>query len=357
MKIKLIKSLGLLTLSFLIFYMAIVQAFSADLSESQQYNNNPVVATVDGQLILMNDLKTPKMQELMLQLHEMQGLALKRKILESLAKKHPELGADKAPQVSNQDVINFYENTPEVQKLGSLEKIKNEVRNYLEGALEEAYIETQYKRAVQKGWVKVYLSPPSDFHIDAPVNTARLRFNDGHLRRVFLLEFSDFQCPFCKRVQTTLGKLRERYGRQVQFGYRHFPLPFHKEAKFLAEAVECAGDQERFWHLHSLFFTQSSIASDLNRVMELVEQAGVKNLDEFTQCWNGGKYRERVKNDILEGSEIGVQSTPSFILGIYNPETRVISGDLFSGAVPEEQFVRSIEKYLSILNPDAKSNQ
>ncbi|NIP99362.1 MAG: thioredoxin domain-containing protein, partial [Nitrospinaceae bacterium] len=73
-------------------------------------------------------------------------------------------------------------------------------------------------------------------------------------RKVFVLEYSDFQCPFCRRVQPTLKKLRKRYASKVQFGYRHFPLPFHKQAVRLAEAVECARDQGRFWEFQDILY-------------------------------------------------------------------------------------------------------
>jgi protein-disulfide isomerase len=352
----LIKTVVLVAMSFLIICTDIAQAAPEKFG---QYSNNPVVATVDGKSIFLDDLKTPQMHELMLQIHEMQNLALKKKMLEMLKEKHPELSLEKVPKVSDQEIVHFYENTPGVQEFGSLETMKNQIRSYLQRALEETLVEARYVQALKKGWGRVFLTPPSDFHVEVPVNTAQLRFDDEDkpLRRVFLLEFSDFQCPFCKRVQTTLSKLRKRYARSVQFGYRHFPLPIHKQASALAQAAECAGDQGRFWELHTLFFTQSSVAADLNRVMGLVKQAGVKNPDEFIQCWSGGKYRDQVKNDIREGVRIGVESTPTFILGLYNPKTGIITGDLFSGAVPEEEFARSIEKYLSILDDGANLKQ
>ena len=332
----------------MLFVVGATEGFAGE-TKNPVYSNNPIAAEVDGEPIYLDDLKHVRIQEALAQLHEMQTRALKEKILDKLAEKHPELKAEQTPKVTEVEIKKFYEGNSGIKELGSLQKVSAEIRDYLEKSFRQVHIEQQYQHAVRQGWVKVYLTPPNDFHLVAGVGTAMLWAEDKALssKRVFVLEYSDFQCPFCKRVQNTLRKLRKSYSNEVQFGYRHFPLPFHKEAHGLAQAVECARDQNKFWELQDLFYKNISNSASDKEVLDLAKLAGVENIRDFEFCWHNGKYAERVKNDIRDGAELGIQGTPTFILGAYDPETQTISGEMFSGAVSEEKFVRVIKKYLT----------
>ena len=324
----------------------------------QLYTNNPVVATVDGEYLMMNDLKNARMHDAMYQLHEMQSMALKEKILQQLGNKHPEFLKDEVREVTEEEIARFYENTPGVKGLGSPEKMRDEIREYLQRAYKNAYIEKKYQHALKKGWAKIYLKPPNDFRVVAELNSAMLWAKEDKKasRKVFLLEYSDFQCPFCKRVQKTLTELRKTYATQVQFGYRHFPLPFHKEAKVLAEAVECARDQDKFWEMQSLLYELNGDSFVLTEMelIKLAKQAGVKNLKDFQTCSQKRTYQTRVAEDMREGARLGIQGTPTFILGLYDQENGAVSGEMFSGAVSTDKFVEVIEKYLSLSRAEAK---
>jgi protein-disulfide isomerase len=232
--------------------------------------------------------------------------------------------------------------------MGSLKKMQGQIRSYLERVIQSAEADKKYQAALASGWAKVLLTLPNDFKVVAPVGTAALWFTDdaSNSRKVFVLEFSDFQCPFCKRVQSTLDKLRKRYGRNVQFGYRHFPLPFHKEAQTLAEATECAREQGRFWQLQKLFYKDPS-PTIKSKVLDYAKKAGIVNMQAFKKCWKSEKHRGKVLADYDDGSRLGIQATPGFIIGNYDKEESTITGEIFSGALPEEQFGRLIAKYLT----------
>ena len=323
------------------------------------YSNNPIAAQIDGEPVYLDDLKHVRIQETLQQLYEMQTRALKEKILVKLTEKHPELIADKIPKVTTAEIKSFYEGNPGIKKLGTLSKVSAEIRDYLEKSFRQVHIEQQYQNAVSQGWVKVFLTPPNDFRLVAGIGTAMLWAEEKQPanKRVFVLEYSDFQCPFCKRVQGTLKNLRKRYSNEVQFGYRHFPLPFHKEAQVLAQAVECARDQDKFWQLQELFYENISNTVDEKEIMKMVKLAGVKDIPAFNQCLSSEKYAQRVQNDIREGAELGIQGTPTFILGVYDSESKTVSGKMFSGAVPEEKFVGVIEKILTSIRTEAKLNR
>ena len=344
-----------------IFFVLILggpTALYADRVDRSIYSNNPIAAEVDGEPIYLDELKHIRVQEVLTQLYAMQTRALKEKVLARLAIKHPSLTSEQVPKVTDMEIKNFYNSNSGIKEMGSLAKVSAEIRDYLEKSYRQVHIEQQYQHAVRKGWAKVYLTPPNDFHLVAGLGTAMLWAEEtaSSNRRVFVLEYSDFQCPFCKRVQSTLKNLRKAYGDDVQFGYRHFPLPFHKEAKVLAQAVECARDQNKFWELQELFYDNSNTVSE-SEIMKMVRLAGVKDIPAFELCWRKGKYDQRIQNDIREGVALGIQGTPTFILGAYDPESKTVSGNMFSGAVSEEKFIRVIEKFLAATRVEANLNQ
>jgi len=345
---------GLKTI-FIVLLLFPPLAFSDPVTPSF-YSNNPIVAEVDGTPVHLDDLKHARIQEALVRLYQMKNRALKERVLEKLSQKHPELAAGARPKISNAEIKKFYDNTPGIKDLGSLQQMRSEIQDYLSNSYRNIYIEEQFQHAVEKGWVKIYLTPPNDFHLKAGVGTAMLWSAENKLARVFVLEYSDFQCPFCKRVQSTLQKVRKKYPQKVQFGYRHFPLPFHKEAKVFAQAVECARDEGKFWELQAWLFKNLGQTYSDGQVLKGARISGIKNIDDFKLCLKKGKYAQRVEKDIRDGLEIGIQGTPTFVVGSFDQDSGMVSGEMFSGAVSEEKFVKTIEKYLALAGTEAKLN-
>ncbi|MFQ5481531.1 MAG: DsbA family protein [Nitrospinaceae bacterium] len=317
-----------------------------------KYSANPLVALVDEQPIRLDYLRNARIHKLRVQLHQMQKRILKEKALEVLVKKHPELSVGKVKAVEKKDIAAFFKATVEVRTMGTLAQMEGNIRQYLQEMNHAAYlgrVDREYGKAVKMGWVQDFFAPPNEFELVAGVGTAMRWFKEGpdDERKIFILEYSDFQCPFCRRVQSTLRKLRERFGREVQFGYRHFPLAFHKSARRLAEAVECARDQNKFWEVQTMVFDGSEKINGDEQILRLVEEMGGLDMPRFVGCWASGKYRDRVQKDIEEGLKIGINGTPTFIVGKYDPEQDAVSGEMFSGAVSEDKFVRVINKYLA----------
>jgi protein-disulfide isomerase/Tfp pilus assembly protein PilF len=173
-----------------------------------------------------------------------------------------------------------------------------------------------------------------------PVKTV-VSFDPARLRGspnapVMIVEFSDFQCPFCRKVQATLKNLLANYAGRVSLGYRDFPLRgMHGQAELGAESSRCAGEQGKFWEYHDLLFGNPD---KLNRD-GLLELARGAKLDEkqFDSCLSSGKYRPQVERDLQDGIRAGVLGTP----GIF------INGILLSGAQPEATFEQIIESELA----------
>jgi len=344
-------------LTTLLFTFSFSNAIQAQPLEEEKkedvvnYSNNPVVALAEGQPILLDDLKNAQIHELTMRLYEMQKALLKQKVMKSLIESHPELKSDDDPQITQKDVEEFYFNEPGIKELGSMEQLRGQIRNYLEKIRGQGYmrnLEARYQMAIEKGWVVDYFKPPNDFRLRASIGSAVLWFKgpSKQVRKVFVMEYSDFLCPFCKKVQKTLGDLRKKYADTVQFGYRHFPL--HEEARGLSEAVECARDQGRFWQFQNLIFLDARrLQQNKMELIRNARRAGVRDIPSFERCMDSGKYQKRVQSDLEEGLSLGIQGTPTFIIGTYNHSTSTINGEMFSGAVDPSKFINLIEKYLN----------
>jgi len=152
---------------------------------------------------------------------------------------------------------------------------------------------------------------------------------------VVMVEFSDYQCPYCAQAWATLRQLVDDYQGQVAWVYKHLPLDsLHPYARAAAEASECAAEQDKFWdYTDSLYANQDLISPDY--LKSLAGELGL-NLNQFLDCQDSGKYRQKVEADEQEALAAGVTGTP----GIY------INGILIKGAVPYGSFKQVIDSFL-----------
>ena len=150
-----------------------------------------------------------------------------------------------------------------------------------------------------------------------------------------IIEFSDFQCPFCERATETLAQLIERYGNQIRFVYKDYPLPSHEHAFKAAEAGNCANDQGRFWELHDTMFASQS-ALDVASLKAYAAELGM-DAAAFSACLDSGKYAGEVQRDLAVGQSYGVSSTPTIF----------VNGRVVMGAVPIDVFDQIIREELA----------
>jgi len=149
---------------------------------------------------------------------------------------------------------------------------------------------------------------------------------------VVVVEFSDFQCPYCRNLARSLKTVQARYPRDLTIVYRHYPLEaIHPHARTAALASECAGIQRKFEAYHDVLYAkQDSIG--LLAWDEFAERAGVPNLNQFRSCLAQGSLSKRVEADMEAGDRLGITSTPSLI----------IAGKLYRGAIPESELMRIV---------------
>jgi protein-disulfide isomerase len=154
---------------------------------------------------------------------------------------------------------------------------------------------------------------------------------------VTIIEFSDFECPFCGSFWAdTYGQLKKDYvdTGKVRFIYRDFPLSFHPQAKPAALAAACAHEQGKFWPYHDKIFGNQKALGDASYTAWATELG--LNAAQFSDCYSSGKYSDEVDEDMAAGSVAGVSGTPSFI----------INGQLIVGAQPLAAFKAAIETAL-----------
>ena len=163
---------------------------------------------------------------------------------------------------------------------------------------------------------------------------------------VTLVEFSNYQCPFCKQfAETTLRALKTEYidAGKVRYVFRDFPLESHPHSRKAAEAAHCAGDQGKYWEAHDLLFKNQE-ALQLDKMGAHARQLRL-NVTAFEECLNKGKHVARVQKAYDDGVAAGVRGTPVFFLGKTGPDDS-IDGLLIVGARPITVFREAIETLL-----------
>lgn len=236
------------------------------------------------------------------------------------------------PVTEGQIVSFFQENQAQMQGRG-LAAMSPAIRNYLEEQQRaDAYRALVAELRKDGPAVTMVLDAPR-YEVDVAADDPVLGDADAP---VTVVEFSDFQCPFCQRVVPTLKRVRETYGDRVRIVWKDFPLTsIHPQAFKAAEAGQCAREQGRFWEYHDrLFANQQALEPEL-----LKKYAADLGLDaaQFNSCLDTAKYAERVQEQMGAGAQLGVSSTPSIF----------INGRLLSGAQPYETFTAVIDEELA----------
>ena len=238
----------------------------------------------------------------------------------------------KAAGVSSEEIHKLYE-----LNKNQLQKPESEVEGQLRSLLRDQKIaerRQEFAKSLQtKAGVAVYLTPPPPFRVDVDTQGPS-RGAAG--APVTIVEFEDFQCPFCKKANETLERVLVRYKDKVRMVHRDFPLqPLHPAAWSAHEAGRCAEEQGKFWEFRDLLYKNAPAASP-EQLNSYASQLGM-NPSEFKKCLDSGKFKAAVKKDEEDGERIGVQGTPSFF----------INGRLLSGAQPEREFARVIDEELN----------
>jgi protein-disulfide isomerase len=305
-----------------------------------------VVATIAGEPVTMADveakagsrlfqIRTQQYQAHRQVLEEVLGQRLldreaaARKIsVEELLKQEVEA---KVPPLDQADYRAFYEQNkarfgamPEAE---AMKRIEGGLRSQRLRERQTAYV-TELRRNAN---VRIHLDPPRQ-RIEAGDDPSRGPADAP----VTIVEFSDFQCPFCSRVNPTLKRIEETYAGKVRVVFRDFPLlQIHPQAGKAAEAAGCADEQGKFWPMHDALFA----AQDKLKPEDLKAHATAIGLDmdKFNKCLDSGSRTGEWTKDMKEGEAYGVSSTPAFF----------VNGRMIVGAQPYEEFSAVVEDELA----------
>jgi protein-disulfide isomerase len=205
----------------------------------------------------------------------------------------------------------------------------------------EVMRQQRLKQARQAYLASLTVGADVDNYMEAPrieVSYDPARVRGDKSASVTIVEFSDFQCPFCRKAHPVLKELLSKYEGKVKLAYRDFPLrEIHPDAGNAAEASRCAAEQGKFWEYHDrLFENQNKL--DQASLGGQAEELGLDR-NQFDACLTSGKFHAQVERDYREGIRAGVTGTPAFF----------INGVVLTGALPLAAFEKVIEEELAAI--------
>jgi protein-disulfide isomerase len=314
--------------------------------------DQPVLALVDGQPITEDDLDIQgKLVQLQQQRYEitreaLEGVIALRLLEAEAGRRGVSLDAlleeevhVKVQEPSDLEIETFYEQ--QKQRIRQpLEDVRDRVAEALK-AFQAAQLRDELVANLrEKGSVEMRLEPPR-----VPIDLTNAPLRGPADAPVTIVEFSDFQCPFCKRVQPVIKQLRERYPDQVSWRFKDLPLTaIHPGAQRAAEAARCAGEQGKFWEYRDALFGAAQVTLDMHK--EVAETLGLDS-ESFQRCLSSERHRDAVTGDNEEAGNLGITGTPTF----------VINGIVLAGAQPIEEFTRVIESELARKGISPKASQ
>lgn len=324
--------------------LALALGLGAPAAGQEAATPGPPAAIVAGKAIPaqeVDDLVRAQLMELRAREHQLRSQALDALVAQALLEKEAaargvtpealhEVEVERKAVVTDADAKAFYAANKArfgtTSEADALQQIRAGLGQQRQGERRAAFareLEAKYD-------VKILLEP-----YRVPVDTGGSPSRGNPKAPVTILEFSDFQCPYCVRARPVVQRVREAYGDKVRFVFRHFPLDFHAQAQKAGEAAACAGEQEKFWEMHDLLWESPSKL----QVADLKAHAGALGLDgaAFSACLDSGRHASLVERDLAAGQGYGVSGTPAFF----------VNGRPLVGAQPFEAFAKVIDEELA----------
>jgi protein-disulfide isomerase len=249
-----------------------------------------------------------------------------------------------SPRVTSQEAEQFYGQHKAQLDAQTGGRSFGQIKPRLIAALQHQRDQAGQEQLIQKLRAENHIS----VLLEAPrvsVASAGHPSTGGSSAPVTIIEFSDFQCPFCRAAESSLKQVRQKYGDQVKLVYVDFPLGFHPHAMDAARAARCAADQDKFWQFHdALFLDQKKL--DPDDLRQTAAKIGLDR-DQFNTCFTTDKHGAGIRKDVAEGNSLGVTGTPSFF----------INGRELVGAQPPLKFDEVIDEELARAKASVISRQ
>lgn len=338
------KYIGLFLFLFFSFNCATAQKETVKKGE-EKVSQNEVIAKVNGKEITDKELEDFLGIALMMKHQEI--FQLKRAALQdfifiklqeekakaenlTLDQYYEKYVINVAPDPSDEEVNNFYEqNKARIGNLGE-EDAKKQIKNYLKSQKIQESENALKEKLLKEAKIETMLKAPK---MDLSKGNEPIKGKVG--APITIIEFTDFQCPYCSRAQSTIEKIFSEYPEKVQLIFKDFPLEFHKQAKDAHIAAQCANEQGKFWEYHDILFKNQNQLF-LDKLNEYAKQLNL-DMEKFSQCVNTRKYEKYVNESIEQAQNLGITGTPTFF----------VNGRIVKGAQPFETFKQIIEEELS----------
>jgi protein-disulfide isomerase len=320
--------------------------------QTQEDDPSAVVAKVRGESITLGEVDKPIVGELRAQkqahrekLFELRAHALERMIAERLIDEEAKKRGITSEELLEQEVVSkvaaptqeevraFYDERQGqgMPGLPPFEQVAGQIRDFL--GQERARDATQafFDRLHEGAQVEILMEAPEPPRLDVE---AKGPSKGPANAPVTIVEFSDFECPYCSRANETLARVEEAYAGKVRIVFRDYPLSFHSNAQKAAEAGQCAHDQGKFWEMHDKMFANQR-ALEVENLKLYAQDLGLDS-KAFDACLDGGSKAEVVKENFEAGLDLGVRGTPAFF----------VNGKMIAGALPFEEFQKIIDQEL-----------
>jgi protein-disulfide isomerase len=309
---------------------------------------NMVVATVAGQKITAKELDESigdELYRLEQQRYQIRRGAIEQQVVEKLVDaeakkkgitKEAYLKAeveDKVPPPADAEILQMFDQAKgQLPPDATIEQYRAQIVNFMTGRKRQELMRTITEELKKTAKVEITLpEPPRPKRDVEPKGPSRGPAD----AKVTIVEFSDFQCPFCSRGREIVEEVMAAYPGKARLFFRHYPLPGHTQAPKAAEASMCANEQGKFWEYHDVLFKnqQQLMPEDLKK------HAATLSLDaaKFAECLDQGKHTKYVADDMEAGGKAGVTGTPAFF----------VNGIMLNGAVPVEEFKKVIDAELA----------
>jgi protein-disulfide isomerase len=238
---------------------------------------------------------------------------------------------DKVKPPTDEEIQKLYDDNKAQLKGQTLDQIKPQIVQYLDQQKKQARLQEFIGELKAKHKTTIAMKPP----VVEVATAGRPERGAGPKAPVTIVEFSDYQCPFCKRGEDSINQVMKAYGDKVRLVYRDYPLPMHPMARPASEAAQCANAQGKFWEYHTkLFENQTSFSDD--KFKQLAKDVGMDPA-KFDECLAKKPDSKKIDEDIADGSKVGVSGTPAFF----------INGRMLSGAQPFDKFKEIIDDELT----------
>lgn len=238
----------------------------------------------------------------------------------------------KITEPTEEEIASVYEASKSELGDATLEQVRPQIMQFLAQRQESVATRDFVEQLRAKYKPQIFLKAPK-----VEVATGDLEGRGPANAPITLVAFSDYECPYCKRAETTVEEVLKAYPDKIRYYHRDFPLDFHAHARPAAMAARCANEQGKFWPYRTALFTSQDLSEE--RLKAIADETGLDRA-KFDECLASDKFGAAVDKDMADGVTVGVNGTPAFF----------VNGRMLSGAQPLDAFKQVIDSELAAVS-------